>query len=329
MSRANHEAYTLPHNGRVILMGGTDGNITLSTTDAFEPWTGKFARTAPMSTPRAGQATSLLRRGSLIVTGGRNVSGVLGGSEVYGFATVATDKDDYSPGEIAMITGTGWKAGEQVQLKVSAFPLDQHNLEFTAAATADGSGQFRVAGFNIDRSHLGASFMLHATGSESEAQTFFTDGQGSIIGVQFSVTSGTATYPTAITVDGFVSDATNFCNAAAGPVTIKHLRAVDGTTFTGSVQSSGALGVCHDIGPRLPTTNGYFSFTFNAGSRFLSPGAHDIAINFEGAGLTTASQIVHIPYNVLPVAVTLGVRNSPPPLSFRWAGRWRSRLQFR
>ena len=32
-------------------------------------------------------------------------------SELYGFATVKTDKDDYAPGELVTMTGSGWQPG--------------------------------------------------------------------------------------------------------------------------------------------------------------------------------------------------------------------------
>ncbi len=280
VSRANHEAYTLPHNGRVILVGGTDGNVTLSTTDAFEPWTGKFVRTAPMNTPRAGQATSLLRRGSLIVTGGRNVSGVLGGSEVFGFATVATDKADYHPGDVAAITGTGWKPGEQVQLKISAFPLDSHNLEFTAAATADGSGQFRVAGFNVDKSHIGLA--LHAACYGQRVAGTDVLHRRRDLGDRGAVQRHLRyrKLPDCSYDQRFHHRAGNICGLPVADVSIKDTRSVDGTSYTSvpgtvlTAQGNGAncSGLPAPNSPRDTSTNGYFSFTFDNSTRPLAPG---------------------------------------------------------
>ena len=37
-------------------------------------------------------------------------------AEVYHFATIKTDKDDYAPGEAALITGTGWEPNSEVTL---------------------------------------------------------------------------------------------------------------------------------------------------------------------------------------------------------------------
>src|SRR5262249_5075305 len=129
--RANHTAYTLPKNGQVIIVGGTNGKGALASTDLYTPWQGKFTETGSMGYARTGAAATLLQRdGALLVAGGRNTSGYLAGSEVFGFATIETDKRDYHPGDVATMIGAGWKPGEQVQVEVVAFPLDEHRVEF-------------------------------------------------------------------------------------------------------------------------------------------------------------------------------------------------------
>lgn len=129
-----------------------------------------------MNTARFGQASAQMSRGGLVVAGGKNGAGYLAGSEVYGFATMATDKPDYSPGSTVTMTGTGWKPGEYVTINVTALPVDQHNLEYSASVPADASGRVQASGFHIDESHLGMKFLLTATGSQSIAQMTFSDG---------------------------------------------------------------------------------------------------------------------------------------------------------
>jgi hypothetical protein len=175
-ARANHRAYALPNNGRVLLLGGVNATGALSSTDSYVPQSGTFTETAPMNVARSSVAASLLGRGALIVAGGKNIYGCLAGSEVYSFATIETDKSDYPPGTPVTMTGSGWKPGETVLLQVTAYPMDQHRIEFTGAALADGTGQIRLSGFQVDQSHLGSRFLLSATGSESQAQTLFSDG---------------------------------------------------------------------------------------------------------------------------------------------------------
>ena len=131
----------MPSNGRVLLVGGVDENGVTASTEIYTPWTGKFSGLLAMHAARQQMAAAPLRRGALVVAGGRGTNGALSGTEIFAFATLDTDKADYSPGQQATFTGTGWKPGEQVLLQVAAFPLDQHRIEFTGSAQADSAGR--------------------------------------------------------------------------------------------------------------------------------------------------------------------------------------------
>ena len=37
-------------------------------------------------------------------------------SQVYAEPVVATDRENYSPGDVVVVTGTGWTAGETIRL---------------------------------------------------------------------------------------------------------------------------------------------------------------------------------------------------------------------
>ncbi|HJZ96679.1 MAG TPA: kelch repeat-containing protein, partial [Candidatus Solibacter sp.] len=145
-ARANHQAHLLPNNGSVLLIGGNDRDGVLASTEVYTPWTGNLAPTGKMRNARSSMASSLLTRGGVLVAGGKGMNGPLSGSERYRFATIETGKLDYHPGEVASFTGSGWKPGEQVMLQVQAFPLDQHQLEFSAVAVADGMGEIKATG---------------------------------------------------------------------------------------------------------------------------------------------------------------------------------------
>ena len=93
-------------------------------------------------------------------------------------ATVTTDKDDYSPGEYVIITGTGWQPGETVSFHFDETPkpatcLLSHDI----SAVADGDGKIYNNQFLIKINHLGVAFVLTATGQSSgfSANTSFTD----------------------------------------------------------------------------------------------------------------------------------------------------------
>ena len=90
-------------------------------------------------------------------------------------ADVATDNSDYYPGDIVVITGTGFLPGERVSLQ-----LDQHPTlhdPYVFYSTADSTGSFRNADYTVEDQDLGTSFDLVATGLTSGlvATAFFTD----------------------------------------------------------------------------------------------------------------------------------------------------------
>ncbi len=109
-----HSAVLLPNNGSVLVAGGTSNGVAQAGAELFLPaefpdpfsWgIGQFAPTAAMSAARSSAiAGPTATEGYAVVTGG-------GSNDVerYRFATIKTDKDDYAPGEHALITGTGWQ----------------------------------------------------------------------------------------------------------------------------------------------------------------------------------------------------------------------------
>jgi CheY-like chemotaxis protein len=104
---------------------------------------------------------------------------------------VKTDKNDYAPGETAVITGTGFQAGEVVTLQVvhtegaEEVIDDQHTHIETEGeghepwdVTADASGSISTTWYVHPDDSLGATFLLTAKGGTSglTAQHIFTDG---------------------------------------------------------------------------------------------------------------------------------------------------------
>src|SRR5437016_2854950 len=97
-------------------------------------------------------------------------------------ATVTTDEADYAPGSTAYITGSGFLAGETVQLQV--LHTTTPNDDATSPAhqpwqvSADTQGNFASTWYvPADQDELGATLELTATGLSSGrvAQTTFTD----------------------------------------------------------------------------------------------------------------------------------------------------------
>ena len=92
-------------------------------------------------------------------------------------ATVQTDKSDYLPGEVVIITGDGWLADEPVTLNIQHIYYTSHPDE-TWTTTAGSTGLIFDNGYMIDPWDLGETFLLTATGQTSGyvATTTFTDG---------------------------------------------------------------------------------------------------------------------------------------------------------
>lgn len=119
--------------------------------------------------------TELGRR--VFVAGGSNSNGqtlssfsVLNSSA----AAVTTDKLDYFPGQTAAISGTGWLAGETVDVILHEDPHTHTERRFTA--TADENGTF-TANYLVEHHDLNITFIVGVKGQTSgrTAQTTFTD----------------------------------------------------------------------------------------------------------------------------------------------------------
>jgi hypothetical protein len=78
--RVNHTATLLP-NGKVLILGGSDGTSTLTSAELYDPGTGTFTATTPLQYPRAGHRATLLQDGRLLVSGGG--SGATPFTEIY------------------------------------------------------------------------------------------------------------------------------------------------------------------------------------------------------------------------------------------------------
>jgi len=104
MPRSHHLAIALPYNNSVLLTGGSAGTAT----DLFMPWAnnnqGAFVSTSASGASHNGGFGSPLQTEGLVLAGGGNAGA---GTELYRFATVRTDQDDYAPGQTVTITGTG------------------------------------------------------------------------------------------------------------------------------------------------------------------------------------------------------------------------------
>ncbi|HEX7794356.1 MAG TPA: kelch repeat-containing protein, partial [Vicinamibacterales bacterium] len=200
-ARQNHLAFLLPHNNQVLIVGGLAGGNAVAAAEYFTPWEGTngvfcaqaicasgYQGPAIPATAREWAAASALsfpadkairtgpNDGLLLLAGGNGQHS----AELFGFATIRTDKEDYSPGETVTITGSGWQPHESVALVLRESPsLDEHPL---LSVEADDSGNIESTEFVPDEHDVNIRFYLTAYGGDSQAQTTFRDGNANVTG---------------------------------------------------------------------------------------------------------------------------------------------------
>ena len=182
--RRDHAAFLLPNNNSVLIVGGTSSGNEMGTAEMFLPSTGTFAVTGSPAVARQHATGSALGQdGILFLAGGSNSTGTLASAELYGFATVKTDKSDYAPGTVVTITGSGWQPGETVSLTMVESPFYDSHGPFTAVA--DSTGKIFNNQFSPDEHDQSIRFYLTAVGSVSgiQAQNTFTDSKPSTVTV--------------------------------------------------------------------------------------------------------------------------------------------------
>jgi hypothetical protein len=188
----------------VLVAGGTSNGAAQAGADLFLPAVfpdpfssgeGEFAPTGAMSAARAP-----------VVAGPTNVEGYAfasaagsAGREIYRYPTIKTDKDDYAPGEPALITGSGWQPNEEVTLLFQEDPAVHDDYVLRVHADANGNIQWNQ--WAPDEHDFGVRFYLTASDSRSRAQTTFTDAN--------RVTFSTTALGAVVTTVGTVS--TNQC----------------------------------------------------------------------------------------------------------------------
>lgn len=192
-ARRNHIAILLPHNNSVLIAGGSSNGAASATAQLYRSWQdgGIFVSTGSSAAARnwsAGSALSFAASatnrggpadGLVLVAGGEDTSS----AELYGFATVKTDKDDYQPGDVVYVSGSGWQPNEPVTFYVRELPAEH----FARLVTIDADGAGNISGaklFDVEEHHLNVRFLLTAADGVSQAHMTFTDSNPQSIAVE-------------------------------------------------------------------------------------------------------------------------------------------------
>ena len=275
-ARQGHQAFLLPNNNNVLIVGGTSGGQPVAASELFSPWLGAFTATGANVTPRGAAVGSAMKQdGLLLAAGGNDASGnALASTELYAFSTVKTDASDYAPGSIVTITGSGWRAGETVTLTLVESPLiDTHP---TLTAIADGNGNISNNQFSPDDHDVNVRFYLTAVGSQSglQAQNTFTDAKPNTVALNpgsFTVLPGsTATYTVTVNFNGNGNSCTSpltLVFTAPAPVGATPSFSPSSLTSTGGNLNSALTITTTNSGPQGGRIQpGTYPFTVTAGS---------------------------------------------------------------
>ena len=176
VARHGHTALRLADNNVVVIAGGTSAGTPDPGVDLFLPpiypdpyelSDGEFAATGALTAARSGGFGGAAGAGLAFVSGGG------AGSDLYRFATLTTDKNDYAPGEHAVIAGTGWQPGEVVTLLFHETPAVHE--DYVQSVMADQAGNIYLDRWAPEEHDLNVRFYLTAMDSVSRAQVTFTD----------------------------------------------------------------------------------------------------------------------------------------------------------
>ncbi len=168
--RSGHIAVRLPGNNSVLIAGGSAG----ASAELWIPWSNTQKATGAPASAHVGGSSASAGQGVYLVAGGSNSSS----AELYGYATVDTDKNDYDPGESVTVSGSGWQAGETVTLVLHEDVNPPFHGDIIKSAVADANGNISVSNFyTVEQHDVGIRFFLTATGGSSgwEARATFTD----------------------------------------------------------------------------------------------------------------------------------------------------------
>jgi hypothetical protein len=109
--------------------------------------------------------------------------------------SITTDKDDYAPGDTVHFTGTGWQAGDSLDIVLIDDALTQETHSWAVGIADDGT--FHDSTYVVDVADLGVTFTLTATSRATgrSLTVTFTDGnvkvEGNPSGVRFTLTGAT------------------------------------------------------------------------------------------------------------------------------------------
>jgi hypothetical protein len=310
----------------VLIAGGTSNGVPQVATDIFVPaqfpdpysWgMGSFAPTGALAQPRARAVGAPHIDGYSVVIGGGASD-----AEVYRFATLKTDADDYAPGTRAVITGAGWEPNTGVTLLFQEDPA-VHD-DYVLNVTADAEGKIYWDQWAPEPHDLNVRFYLlgiqrMADGSERRAQITFTDSNPQALAVaaptSVSVVQGaTAVFGTlSMTVGGNTSPCDTTLSVTGLPAGAAAVFGTNPLHSTGS--GSSPLTTSFSVTTSASTPVGPYSLqvigTNGSGCQGQGPTAAAVSLTVNSAVVNTSTSAANATATYGAASVTLAATVAP------------------
>ena len=167
VARSGHTAVLLPHNGGVLLAGGTAAGTVVTATDVFVPavfpdpysWgMGSFAPTGALTAPRA---FALAVRSATTASPTWPVAARRTPKRIDLPRSRRTRKTTRQV-RLAVITGSGWQPGEAVTLTFQEDPAVHDDYSFPV--TADAARQYLLGSVGARRTRLRTAVLPDGAG---------------------------------------------------------------------------------------------------------------------------------------------------------------------
>lgn len=170
-ARFGHAALLLPHNEQLLVIGGMSAAGPVAAAEMLDPIAHEFSAAGMLNTARQ-QLAAAATHGQACVAGGRDAGGsVLNSIESLSYPTISTDHHDYAPLSNVTFHGTGWQAGERVEIRIQRF---SGGPDETIAVHADSRGHFDDSSFSTKATDGGLVFNVTAMGSASRRTAYYT-----------------------------------------------------------------------------------------------------------------------------------------------------------
>jgi HSP20 family molecular chaperone IbpA len=213
--------------------------------------------------------------------------------------TIQSDKEDYPPGGLVTLTGSGWQSGETVNIKVN----DTYGASWSrnVDVTADASGNITDS-FNLPDWFV-SDYNVTATGTQSgTVTTTFTDSQPEpLAGVSVaSPTSVTVTQGTAAPYGNVSVDMVG--NSSNCTVTL--------VTSTQSGDTGLPAGASASFGNSPVTTNADFTSSLSVSTTGVNPGTYTFHVNAQKGANCQGSSAAVISTQQLTLKVNSATQNT-------------------